>query len=1069
MKNLAALIGALALVFSGASAFATAYEYDTEGGKYTYTYPYYVVDVPNAASNSLASGAFTITEVASAGLSGSAISYETFKTKTSGTLIKTGGGILELNEALSNWAGRNHVMEGTLLARCTGALGKVVAPSGSRAGDTDATYVHSGATLYMFNTVTDAAAEKKKIVFEGTGVGGEGALLVNSVGNGSSWPLGTDPTLSGDATIRLLKNGMTCIITSPVKFSLNGYTATVIGTGEKNGGSNKGSIFRQGTATLTAGHIVVSNATWCLKGSYPIFNGDASNTMSLIGGSSLAFSDNAPDGRDTKWTLRVEDNSTMYSWVGEGSNNNNDNVTTRCWVGPVVLKGNMRIDYADKNYVSKYGFTGYVSGQGGFYVNSAANNKLNLHLACYTNSFKGAVGVNNNGFLTLHANGALPVDCAGLYLTNSTLRLLADTTYDLPATVVSGAGTITNASEGTSCKGVFTTLSKEGTGTLISKADIVVSNTLSIASTGISVDTPVINVDGTLRFEEGAVLQITGNAKSRGNYALIYASGGITGLPISKTSGYSVYLDDDGKTLVLTYGGGTWPAATATATWVGGGVDSLMTTMGNWQDTPASLDLAGGTLAVEVAAGGEMKYSGTTWVASITNQVDFVPTGSGTNTPLWIEPENENDTLVISRGINSVLGKGQIVLKGHIALPHGISGGSASGNPCAINYVPKYYDESNPTDTPEGIIEGYRPAWNSKRWSTPLVLAGAQVDPPLSVRGAYMTIALLGYTGTSNVVNGTFSSTDWQSGVNVMPGATIDFRGGFAPDWKYRFVGTDSSGANEGKVRITNTPINRAKTNNDRSFIMQRNVHLVIDVEGCYIRDGIFIDRGLLEFTRNGCFTDGTTQIVENDHTNENNTQIEFNSTTQRFSVVYFRNTNANSQFRGTYPAMMEVTCVRYGAYSTLYEASTNEIPINGGLGVHVCGDGTFPLAKQNYASCGDLEASAGTLMLCNNATWLNGTNFTARGTGCIKFTKAGQVNSAFAKIRLADSGTIDIPAGVTLSVQSLEVESGGEWVPVESPRYFNASSEEPMAGRITGGGTLRVLGNKSGAILIIL
>ena len=30
-----------------------------------------------------------------------------------------------------------------------------------------------------------------------------------------------------------------------------------------------------------------------------------------------------------------------------------------------------------------------------------------------------------------------------------------------------------------------------------------------------------------------------------------------------------------------------------TATWVGGGSDSLMTTLSNWQGSPASLDLSG--------------------------------------------------------------------------------------------------------------------------------------------------------------------------------------------------------------------------------------------------------------------------------------------------------------------------------------------------------------------------------------------------------------------------------------------------------------------------------------------
>ena len=1072
MKNLVVRIVVLALVFAGVGAYASQYEYDTEGGKYSYSYPYYVVDVPNAASNSLASGAFAITEVLAAGNSGSTISYATFKTKTSGTLIKTGGGILELNEALSNnWAGANHVMEGTLLVRCNGALGKVVA-TGSRAGDADATFVHSGATIYMFNVENEQRAEKKKIVFEGTGVDGRGAMLVNAGnGNSTSWTLGTDPTLLGDAKFRLLRSGILVNLTfnPSMELCLNGHTATIVGEA-----ANAGSVFMHNNSTVAAGHIVMDNASYVLYGTMPTFLGDEQNTLTLRNGSRLGFRAKF-GGSKTVWTLVVADNARAYSDPNNAADYDPDDETGRTWVGPVVLNGNLRIDNRGEepgkwNYRTRFGFTGYVSGPGGFFVNSATgDNRVDLHLACETNAFRGAIGV-DKGLLSLHANGALPVDCAGLYLTNSTLRLLADTAYNLPATVVSGTGTITNASSGTSCKVVFDSLAKEGSGTLTNKADIVISNTLTVASTSVSADTPAIIVEGTLRFEEGAEFNVTGDAKSRGNYPFVYASGGITGLPVSKTSGYSVYLDADGKTLILTYGGGTWPDATAAATWIGGGSDSLMTTMGNWQGPPESLDLTSGTLAVNVAAGGEMKYSGTKWVASITNDVNLLAADAGTNNPLWIVPENENDMLVLSRGINSGSGKNQIVLKGHIALPHGVSGGSASGvsgNPCAIRYIPKSAKISD-SAVPAGIIEGQRPSDGQSRWSAPLVLAGARVDPPLSVVGAYQAISILGYTGTSNVVNGAFVSSTNQSAVGVMAGSTIDFRGGFAPWYRYRMVGSGSSGANVGTVRITDTPMQIAReANKTKTIDMQDYVRLVFDAEGCYVSDGILIEAGLLEFARNGCFADGSTRLMENYHTAFRPTQIEFNSTTQRFSTVTFYNTHNSSWFHGTYPAMMELTCVHYGTNTTT--VSTNAIPINGGLGVHVCGTGTLYMAKQDYASCGDLEASAGALVLCSDATWLNGTNFTARGTGCLKFTKAGQVNSAVAKVRLADEGTIDIPAGVTLAVQSLEVGSGGEWGPVETPRMFDASSTGPMAGRVTGGGTLRVLGNKNYGLIILV
>lgn len=505
--------------------------------------------------------------------------------------------------------------------------------------------------------------------------------------------------------------------------------------------------------------------------------------------------------------------------------------------------------------------------------------------------------------------------------------------------------------------------------------------------------------------------------------------------------------------------GGTWPASTATANWVGGASDALMTTMGNWEGSPASLDLIGGTLDVNVAAGGEMKYSGTTWLASITNSVGFVKGTGSTVTPSWIEPQSEGDTLVLSRGLYSGSDKNQIVLKGRISLPNGVSGGAARlDNPCAIKYIPSAFNEN--TEKPSGVIEGHMLSDGATRGSAPLVLAGASIDCPLWVRGVYLSTAVLGYTDTSNVVNGAYYSDISQSAVGLMSGSSIDFRGGFSSEYKYRFVGDNTIG--DTMVRIIDKPL---CIPNDNTLALEYGPTVEFDAEDCYARNGIAFLRARVVFKRSWCFKDGTTPISESYHTRYYASQLEFNTTTQRFSTVALYNTNADSYFNGDYPAMLEATCE---ASDHSASTSTNEIPINGGLGIHVCGSGTFSLAKQNYVSCGDLEASAGTLMLCNDATWLNGTNFTARGTGCIKFTKAGQVNSDFAKIRLADSGTIEIPAGVTLAVQSLEVFSNGGWRAVSQPNVFDGSSTGPMAGRITGGGDLRVLGNKSGFVLIL-
>ena len=180
-------------------------------------------------------------------------------------------------------------------------------------------------------------------------------------------------------------------------------------------------------------------------------------------------------------------------------------------------------------------------------------------------------------------------------------------------------------------------------------------------------------------------------------------------------------------------------------------------------------------------------------------------------------------------------------------------------------------------------------------------------------------------------------------------------------------------------------------------------------------------------------------------------------------------NTHSKSCLHGDYPAMLEITGHdRPG--SLYYQKAGNKkyldsltMNVEGGLSIHLCStnvDYVFTLSNRVFKSCGDLAVSGGTLALAAGATWLNGTNFTAKGEGVLRFAEVGQVNPDFAAVHFEDSGKIYIPEGVTLSFA--EGDIGGN--PITNGKY--TGSEGALKDRIIGGGTLRI--GKRGMLLMV-
>ena len=557
----------LAVALGAVDCFAAAPVFDTEDGKYTYEFPYYVVDTPAGASNTLASAAFAITKYESAEDEGATISYADLLEAASGTIVKTGAGTLEIAAALPNWEGRIHVMAGTLYSHGIGTLGKNLSTgSSARALETDATFVHNGATIYRKPTAGGALLEndRKMIVIEGTGVDGRGALVADSPNsNETTWPLGFDLVLTGDATIRNARSGWalkTSWAPSPgQKFTLNGHTLTILGDA-----SNTGSAFLHNHTPITAGHIVASNLEYRLYGNAGKlhYQGGASNTLTFTGGSILDFN-GAFNGVNTHWTIVAED---MKYVQPTGLDAFQNGTTKHVWVGPVNLVNDLPL-YCSFNSLATVGFAGYIYGPGGFPLYKGQKN-LDFHLSCPSNAFKGPVGI-NSGKITLHNPGALPEDCAVLTVTNGALVLEAASgfnTFRLPPVEFSGTGVVENlSSDYTDAR--FSSLKKSGNGNLSIQVRSAISR-LDIEGGTVTLDFPVYCPNAGFIFgESGNLGNASGVANNRyvGNPSyspIIYTNATVLSVHKAYEAGMSIPKSNCG-----TYAGWMWNNSSETVNW----------------------------------------------------------------------------------------------------------------------------------------------------------------------------------------------------------------------------------------------------------------------------------------------------------------------------------------------------------------------------------------------------------------------------------------------------------------------------------------------------------------------
>jgi hypothetical protein len=135
---------------------------------------------------------------------------------------------------------------------------------------------------------------------------------------------------------------------------------------------------------------------------------------------------------------------------------------------------------------------------------------------------------------------------------------------------------------------------------------------------------------------------------------------------------------------------------------------------------------------------------------------------------------------------------------------------------------------------------------------------------------------------------------------------------------------------------------------------------------------------------------------------------MRLNGTHQRWRFIYSSNNAGTIEGDGCIE-------IAQGVLNEAATASTNLTSVlSGRVSIEMSGSGWQRLRSRAFASYGDITVSDGTLTFTDGASWLNGTNVNVKGTGTLKLTSANTFNPQHAVIRFADSGKIEIPAGMT-------------------------------------------------------
>lgn len=303
------------------------------------------------------------------------------------------------------------------------------------------------------------------------------------------------------------------------------------------------------------------------------------------------------------------------------------------------------------------------------------------------------------------------------------------------------------------------------------------------------------------------------------------------------------------------------------------------------------------------------------------------------------------------------------------------------------------------------------------------------------------TMGLRSFTALNNTTNAITGflcynpSTSNHQGMALMPGSVTTLSGGLFASHSFRIY-------NGGTLRIRERPVTCLCS----AGFNPSNGKAIFEVPGntfAYMLLGYSSGNTAVEMLVNNVMTNGAVEVGGDGGSAGQAKDIgigthtlDIHCTTQRCATVAVC---PRGVLTGEYPAMLEV----YEGRPDL-PAKANYVvrgKVEGGVGFHLCGAGTLTFTNRAFASCGDLVVSKGVMEFATNATWLNGTNVTVTGSGTLKLNAGARFDGKKAILHLgadADSWQIDIPAGQTQMFDSA-FDATGKQLP--GGFYGNAAS----------------------------
>lgn len=325
-------------------------------------------------------------------------------------------------------------------------------------------------------------------------------------------------------------------------------------------------------------------------------------------------------------------------------------------------------------------------------------------------------------------------------------------------------------------------------------------------------------------------------------------------------------------------------------------------------------------------------------------------------------------------------------------------------------------------------------AMSSLKYS--LVLDNGVIEKPIyATANASATAVLATAANSTNLITGEVRTSSPMAAITVGAGSLLTLSGGAAFGWTIRNTGA-------GTLVITNKPF----SNHSSAGTYAYNGVLRLEVAGNNAGEIMGVHGGRLETTVDNAFSCTAMKL--------NTGTADFKDTCQ--SVPRVITENRNTVLTGEYGS-----CLRISKGPAAPIGGTNvSFQVTGGMSLAMGGTGVLLLTNQTFASCGDLAVTNGVLELAADASWLNGTNFTAKGTGTLRFGAANQVDRRFARLHVADTGKVEIPADVTLKVASADVD--GEPV---APGVYR-KGDDGFGAYVEGEGAVQV--GPSGVLLLV-